>query len=524
MQPEPRRKRAPVGEAIATIGMRLTDTGNAERLVARHRHEIRYCHPRKRWLIWDGKRWAWDLTAQIEQISKRTVRAIYAEAEHARDSEQAEAVAKHATYSEKRERRAAMVALAQSEPGIPVIPSELDADPYAFNVNNGTVDLSTGELRPHDRDDLITKLASVDYVPGARHELWERYLSDATGGDRELATYLRRMAGYSLYGRVVEKAWWFLYGPPDGTKSTFINALSDTLGDYAVAADFSTWLVQTSTGGNRGDLVALMGARLVCSVEARKGVKFDEAIMKRVTGGDPIKAAAKYEAEVEFQPTFALWLAANDAPVARDDDEGFWNRVRRIPFVNVIPKERQDRMMREKLAAPEVRSAILAWAVEGCIAWQRDGFGACKAVDDSTAKYRREMDRAAGFFDERCKFDPSAEVTIKRLREAYEEWCKEASIRAPLSKDELAGRLKHRGCRPGKVERQRGWHGVRLLAEWEAPETAETAETAFPLNPSHEERAERLSREAVPAVPAVPLDHVDELERAAIQAEGGGCV
>jgi putative DNA primase/helicase len=524
---QPARKKKSF-EGLATIGMNLTDTGNAERLVARFRDQIRYCPPRKLWMLWDGRRWSWDRKSEIEQRAKQTVRAIFAEAEHAKDHEHAEAIAKHALHSEKRERRGAMVALAQSEPGIPVLPNELDSDPWSFNVANGTLDLRTGRLRLHCREDLITKLSPVDYEPGARSELWDRYLVDATGGDAELSAYLQRAVGYALQGQVTEKAFWFLYGPPDGMKSTFIDSVSAALGEYAVHAASGTWLVQTNTGGNRGDLVALLGARLVTSVEVRKGARFDEEIVKKITGGDQIAAAAKYESEITFVPTFSLWLAANDAPIIRDDDEGAWNRVRRIPFTHPLAVEKRDPNMREKLRAPAVQRAILAWAVEGCLTWQRQGVGTCEAVDASTAEYREDMDRVAGFFAERCVLEPDAKVANKELREAYETWCRENGVRAPLSGKEFASRLDAKHCAKAKSGSARGWRGIRLLNEWEEPQEQRrnrdggTAGQTNPGNFPSNSIVEKFTGKACPAVPVVPIDDLDMLERAAVEAEGRG--
>lgn len=457
-----------IGVALLPKLFALTDLGNAERLVARHRDQIRYCPQRKRWLTWDGRRWAWDETAEIMRLAKATVRAIYGEAEACNDDEHRKRIARHAKDSEKAGRLQAMISLAESESGMPVLPQQFDADPWAFNVKNGTIDLRTGNLREHRRDDLITKLACVEYLPGARHDLWDRFLDDATGGDAELAAYLQRAVGYALQGNVSEKCFWFLYGKPDGMKSTFIESVSAALGEYAAGADFTTWLVQTNTGGNRGDLVALLGRRLVCSVEVRKGAHFDEAIIKRVTGGDEITAAAKYEAEITFRPNFALWLAANDAPAIRDDDEGAWSRVRRVPFNNSLPPEKRDPQMRAKLRAPEVQQAILAWAVRGCLDWQQSGLGSCAAVDRSSAEYRDEMDRIAGFFAERCRFDDGSKTPTTELRMAYEQWCKDSGVRQPATAKEFGQRLADRGCEQGRSGRARFWRGVSLLGEWES--------------------------------------------------------
>jgi putative DNA primase/helicase len=497
-------------EHIATIGMRLTETGNAERLVARFRNLIRYCPPRKKWLTWNGCKWEWDERGVVKQMAKRTVRAIYAEAEHAAEKKVRDAIVSHAKASEKGAARKQMIDLAQSEEGMPVLPDELDANPWLFNVLNGTIDLKTGELRPHSRRDLITKLAPVKYEPGARHPLWDKYVTDATGGDTELAAYLQRSVGYALQGNVTEKAFWFLYGPPDGMKSTFIDAVSSTMGEYAEAADFTTWIVQTNTGGNRGDLVSLLGARLVCSVEVRKGVKFDEAVLKKVTGGDELKAAAKFEKEIRFRPSFALWLAANDAPVIRDDDDGAWSRVRRVPFDHPLPKDQQDPTMRERLRAPDVQTAILAWAVNGCLQWQRSGIGTCAAVERSSAAYRGEMDRIVGFFDESCRFEDDARVERKLFREAYEAWCKENGIKAPLSPRDIALRLRERGVSDGKSDGRRVWKGVRLLADWEVPagepETGTQGQNSDTnsRNPHEEKRSKILSVDDDPSCPCGP--------------------
>lgn len=517
-------------------GMKLTDYGNAERLVARYRDQIRHCPQRKLWLTWDGKRWAWDETGEVQRLAKKTTRAIYSEAEHAKDQDQARAIGRHAGASESHFRISAMVALAQTEPGMPLLATGLDCDPWLLNVQNGTLHLRTGELRPHSRADHITKISSASYDAKAKSALWDKFLAQATGGDAELAAYLQRAVGYALQGNVTEKAFWFLYGAPDGMKSTFIDSVSAALGDYAVTVSFSTWLVQTNVGGNRGDLVSLMGARLVTSVEVRKGVKFDEEIIKRVTGGDMIEAAAKYEKEVRFLPSFALWLAANDAPTIRDDDEGAWSRVRRIPFNHPLPAGQRDPLMREKLRAPEVQSAILAWAVEGCLAWQKSGLGTSAAIDESTASYRRDNDRTAGFFQDNCAFESEAKVSASDLRRAYEDWCKEEGVRHPLNGNDLGERLVKRGCQPLKSNGRRIWKGVRLLERWEDPTqpagenggqstgSAGSPGAPFSVNFSTREGQEKVTGKPCPGDPADPAqsDLFDEEEREAIQNERPG--
>ena len=441
-----------------------TDLGNAERLVAQHGDGIRYCPPRRKWPVWDRSRWAWDETGTINRLAKKTVRSIYGEASKATDDALRAELVKHAQKSEASNRLSAMISLASTERGVAVMPDELDADPWLLNVANGTIDLRTGKLRPHNRKDLCTKISPVAYDPGARHPVWEAFLSDVSGDDDELEAFLRRVAGWALAGVCDEKKFVFLYGPPDTGKSTFLDALATVMGDYHVATDFTTWCVQTAGGGNRGDLVRLMGARLASSVEVRAGAQFDEALIKRVTGGDMITAAAKYESEVSFRPTFTLLLAANDAPKLRDDDAGAWARVLRVPFPNPVPASKKSPKVRRALTDPDVAGpAILAWAVRGCLEWQENGLGTCAAVEADTASYKREMDRIAVFLDTACVFEEGLRTGRKDFRDAYLAWCRENGVRSPLASKEVGARLRERGVSGGKSNGQRVWHGVALV-------------------------------------------------------------
>jgi putative DNA primase/helicase len=381
-----------------------------------------------------------------------------------------------------------MIELAKSEPGIPVVAADLDADPWLLNVQNGTLDLRTGELREPDPALLMTKCCATRYDPDARTELWESFVRRTTGDDAELAAYIQRSLGYALFGAWGEKAFWFGYGPPDGAKSTLLGVIGDVLGDYHVAAAASTWMVQNNIGGNRGDVTRLLGARFVTSLEIRPGLRFDEELVKKVTGGDTIVAAGKYENEIQFPPTFALWMGANDRPTIRDDDEGMWSRMRCVPFTNPVPDDEKDPHLRQKLTSQEHAPAVLAWLVAGCRAWQREGIGKCAAVTTATSAYRADMNRAGAFFEECCELGEGYETPAKAMRHAYEEWCKSNAVRTPLTANALGQRLRALGAEGGDdtsrrtvteavkamgkfparaAVRDRFWFGVRLRSDSE---------------------------------------------------------
>jgi putative DNA primase/helicase len=457
----PEAARRAAEEAQRAGPLPLTDLGNAERFVTAYGVVAKYCPPRRRWLLWDGQRWAWDERGRVFQFAKKVVRAIYAEASACDHEETRKAIAAHARRSERASALTAMLKLAETEPGVAVMPSELDCHAWLLNCPNGTLDLQTGQLRVHAAADLITKITPVPYDPNARSELWDSVLATAVGSDADLGEYLQRVAGYALSGSAAERAFFFLYGPPGTAKSTLLDALRGAMGEYAVAACSDTFLVQSNTGGNRGDLVRLAGARLVTASEMRPGAKWDTAIIKQVTGGDTIVAAAKYESEVEFKASFTLIVAANDAPRLRDDDEGMWARMRRLPLTAQIAPENQDRDLKMRLHCPEHAAAILHWAVQGCRAWQVRGLGACRAVEASTAEYRDDMDVFSRFLEECCVLEPEAFVSRADFNRRYAAWCRDAGIRHPLSLREIAARLEQRGCGHRIVRGNRRWTGIR---------------------------------------------------------------
>ncbi len=292
--------------------------------------------------------------------------------------------------------------------------------------------MKPGELREHRREDLITKLAPVEYDPEARLDLWDRFLAEATGGDQELMRFLQRAAGYSLTGETDEEKLFFVHGPAAAGKSTFLEALKAAMGDYAQTADFETFLARQQVGGPRNDVARLAGARLVISIEVDEGKRLAEGLVKTLTGGDTVTARFMYRESFEFKPQMKLWLAANHAPKVSDDDEAMWRRILRVPFERVIPKEKRDPKVKATLRDPEIAGpAILAWAVQGCLTWQREGLGVPPIVEQATSAYRLDNDPLREFFASCCVFGPTKTVTVSDLNNEYESWCNDNRERDP---------------------------------------------------------------------------------------------
>lgn len=444
--------------------MHLTDLGNAKRLVWLHGHDMRYCHSWGRWLIWDGKRWALDTSGAAERLAKDCVRQMYTSASRIEDEALRKTIVKHALKSESQRAISAMLALAQSEEGISVQPAELDANPWLLNVQNGTIDLRTGELREHRREDLLTKISPVTYDANARSELWERFLEDSTGGDHELQVFLQRAAGYSLTGETDEEKLFFVHGPGAAGKSTFLEALKATFGDYAATADFETFLARHQVGGPRSDVAQLAGARLVVGIEVDEGKKMAEGLVKQLTGGDTVTARFLYKENFTFRPQMKLWLAANHAPKVSDDDDAMWRRILRVPFEHVVLAEKRDPGLKRTLRDTAISGpAILAWAVEGCLRWQREGLRVPPVVTQATQAYRLDNDPLRDFLNIRCVFGPTKTVRIRNLGTAYKTWCTDNG-EIPISVREFNRRLQDRGCKRAHTMKGDIWVGIGLAA------------------------------------------------------------
>jgi putative DNA primase/helicase len=442
------------------ITVRNTDLGNAQRLVARHGQDIRYCVSSGKFLVWNGSSWVTDTTGEVERLAKGTVKAMYSEATELPDAGRM-ALIKHALKSEAAFRFRAMIDLTKSEPGMPVTPEQLDADPWLLNCANGTLDLRTGRLLQFNRENLCTKVAPVEFDPDAECPTWKSFLKRIMAEDSGLIRFLQRAVGYSLTGITAEQVLFFLYGTGANGKTTFVETFRKVVGDYAQQADFKSFL-ETRNDGARNDLARLPGARFVTAVEAGEGRKLDETTIKQVTGGDTITARFLYHEYFEFTPQFKLFLVANHKPNIAGTDEAIWRRIRLIPFNVTIPPEERDRKL--PVTLERELPGILAWAVRGCLDWQKNGLGAPEQVSKATADYRREMDTLADFLEEVCVIGVKESVPASQLYTSFQNWC-QRNGEQPMSQKAFGMKLGERGFQKGKTRGDRIWRGLRLPAD-----------------------------------------------------------
>jgi len=512
----------------------MNDLGNARRLVKKHGDTIRFCHDAGKWYCWDGRRWVKDETSEIVRKAKcvvddmlRQAVAMRSAAESKTDDgslEAAKSFERHAVSSGNHRRILALISQAESEPGITILAGDLDADHWAFSCANGTIDLRTGELRKHNRADLISKISETNYDPNAQCPMWEKFIAEVFVNDDELVHFVHQACGYTLTGDTREQLFFILHGCGSNGKSTFITALRDILGDYETKTSTDT-LVEKNNSSNTNDLAALRGARLVSAIETSAGKRLAEALVKELTGQDAVTARFLYQEFFTFVPVFKLWLACNHVPVIQGQDFAIWRRIRLIPF-NVQFQDAdhptgpyKDKALSDKLKSEHER--ILAWLVRGCLDWQNDGLSTAKAVRAATGKLQQDMDVLGGFLGECCVFERNAQSTAKDMYAAYCEWA-ETNGEKPLSQRWFGLRLTERGscCNFKGARGVRCWKGIGLLDSDCSSSVADMADGALSLRKSHTcmHACKETSTENVPHQPYAPQN-----PKTLIRADGTEC-
>jgi len=485
--PKPPEEPPASGAQAATRLERFTDLGNAKRFASTYRQRLRYCEKWARWFSWDGMRWREDETLEVYTLGAALIRSLFALAKKIPDEEERKAFLSHLHKSESWRAITAMLNLAKADPFMAIRPSDLDRDPWLLTVNNGTLDLRAGQLRPHSQKDLITKLAPVTYDPAATCPNWLDFLSMVMKQRQNLVDFLQRAFGCCLTGITSDKAMFIMYGPGgDNGKSTMVDIIQRLLGDYANRTPVET-LLKKKEGAIPNDIAKLKGARFVWASENERGSRLSEALIKEMTGGDKMSARFMRGEFFEFYPEFKPWLATNHKPQVRGD-RALWNRLKLIPFDVTIPKEQQKPRHEVTAMFQAEFPGILTWAVQGCLQWQRDGLGVPEEVVEATREYEVEQDTFAMFLEEKCVQVPNARAGSTALYKAYRAWAEEHGEN-PVSHKVFSSLMSERGFRKDHTRTGALYLGVGLRAEdhYDAPRKAAPSRSPYHADEQGEE-------------------------------------
>lgn len=413
-----------------------SDLGNAERFVERFGACAKFDAASDRWYIWNGQRWAEDFTGEALRMAGVVARHILVEAAGV-VAEDPGVAAKWALKSESLARLTAMLALAKSLPGMTVPPDTFDSDPWSLNCANGTVDLRTGNLRPHNPDDLLTKCTGHAYIPGTPAPRWQKFLARIFRTTPEVIPYIQRILGYALTGDTREHYIWLFFGGGRNGKSTLIEAVMHAMGAYAGVAD-SGLLLKHQHAPHPTALADLRGMRLAVLQEV-DGKQWDAARMKSLTGDSRIKARYMHCDLMEFQRTSKSLAVGNELPMISDPTEAVWARIRVVPFMERIPDAEQDGALPMKLRAET--PGILAWLVEGCLAWQKDGLTPPVCVAEVTQTYKHDSNPVARFLAQRGNDKPKSPPAAA-LRQEFADWARTEG-EPSITPAQFGGFIKH---------------------------------------------------------------------------------
>lgn len=417
-----------------------SDLGNARRLVAAHGKNLRFLPPWKKWFLWDGRRWARDVTAQHHRWAKAIARGITDQVNGMQDSDLKKKLQDAARRAESAPGIRGMLELAGTELGIVLDPAELDRNADVLNTTTGVLELTTGILWPHDQTRNLTKITTAGYDENAQAPEFDRFL-ERIQPDPEMRQFLARLLGHAISGRVHEHVLPIFHGVGANGKSTLIEVVRKVLGDYAATVDPGLLIDRGET--HPTGVADLFGLRLAITHESDQGRRLAEGTIKRLTGGDLITARRMREDFWSFEPTHSLVMVTNHAPVVVGVDEGIWRRLKIIPFPVTIPVNERDSELPERLFVE--RDGILRWLVEGYHAYQDHGLDEPELVSAATKGYRDNSDMLGLFLTEKCLTGPHFSVRSKLLFDTWTSWCAVEGIKDPGTNKAFTTRVLERG-------------------------------------------------------------------------------
>jgi putative DNA primase/helicase len=439
----------------------LTDTGNAECLIAFHGDQLRHCRHTKQWMHWDGVRWRPD----ADPIANRFVINIARQRAIAAPwHDKPEAALRWAKQSENASKVESTLRIAKNLEPITTVIEDYDTDPMLLACKNVYINLTSGQSMQPDPTLHITKQAGCKYDPTATCPRWLQFLQEVFV-EHEVIQYIQRCVGYLLTGDMREQKIWFCHGSGANGKTIFYKTIIAMLGEYAQIADFVTFDADRRSD-KTNDLAALRGARFIAISEINENKSLDEARIKSVTGLDEIRCRFLHSNEFVYKPTFKIWIMLNHLPRIRGTDNGIWRRIQVIPFTQTFEGAQDDKTLLETLQGSEL-SGILNWALEGLREWRSQGLNPPQSIVAITAVYRGDSDLLGQFLDEECLTDdPTGYTLTVDFYQAYTVWLSNRGERFPPKKNAIDREMTMRGyqrCDKYLPTKKRAYQGVILI-------------------------------------------------------------
>ena len=393
-------------------------------------NNCRYNSTAKCWYFYDGKRWVKDQDGKrVEALAKDFYHGLvsYCASQYI-DQNIQQPYLNEVCKLGKFNPRATVIKDAASDNFF--VYEDLDKDPDLFNCQNGVFNLKTMTFTPgHSPDQLLSKISNVVYDPNADSKEWEKFINEVMQGDAEKIEYLQKVLGYSLTTNTDEECLWFWYGEKSRNgKSTTAETYSYMMGNaegYAAAVDPNTLAQKQNNDSSRpnGDIACLEGVRFLNVSEPPKNMIFNAALVKKLTGGNRIKARDNYEKFHEYNPIFKIIIDTNYLPIVLDDTLFLSGRVIVVTFDRVFSEAEQDHTLKDRLRTPQNISGLFNWCLEGLEKYRRDGLKKPQSIQEATELYQNNSDKVNMFITECMDRTQGINTKGKDVYQRYKQWC-----------------------------------------------------------------------------------------------------
>ena len=424
------------------------------------------------WHTWDDTRWKPDDDGLALREYSRMVKDAWAELAEITDTEERKKAIQALIAAEKKSNAEGALTFAAAQPEMAVAASSLDRNRMLLNCANGTLNLDTMKLSPHDPSHNITKVCKGAWHPDLGETKWSKFVTEILP-DAEVRDFVQRLMGSALAGKVREHILPILTGTGGNGKTTFTDAVTDALGDYAVQAD-PALLMASSHDSHPTGQAALQGCRLAICMETAEGRRLDAPTAKQLTGGDKITARYMRKDFFTFEPSHTILMITNHKPVVSGTDEALWRRLAVVPFSQVFTGDKAVKGLTELLSAEP--DAVLSWMIQGWIEYQAKGLGIPKAVRIATDTYKADSDAVGRYLGE-CVYRTSggsvqsSSVMSSVLFADWQKWCA-VNVEDCCSQKAFSEELTRRGYQKVTSAGRHHWEGVMLL-NWQNDGTGE---------------------------------------------------
>ncbi len=423
----------------------MTDAGMGEAFADLFGDSFRYCHSRGKWFVNNGKKWD---NARGEPEARRAVvrmaRMIREAALSLADGQRA-TVEKFARQLESSGKIDAALREARCVSPLSCTIDDFDRNPWLLNVQNGTIDLRSGVLLPHNPKDMLTQIAKTEFVPDANCPRFSQFLNEIMCGNEVLARYVLRLFGYCLTGDIREQILPIFYGEGSNGKSVLLDTIRALMGDYAAEAAPDLLIVKHNNE-HPCEVADLFGKRMVTASESEQGASLKLQFIKRITGDATLKGRFMRQDYFSFIRTFKTILVTNNKPIVKEDTMAVWRRLKLVPFLATFTSQNRDDALRLKLETEW--PGILNLLIQGCLDWQQNGLQEPEEIENATGEYRQSQDPLKDFLDQFCEIKPGAITPVSTLNELFEAWTEHVGRESEnISNIAFNHSLRQRGCR-----------------------------------------------------------------------------